>query len=74
MTRFTIRIPAGPHTRFTEQVAQSMIGQRPQLNARASEDGPVLADYGRGVVVAAEPVNDGAEILLTIESEASLFE
>jgi hypothetical protein len=69
MSKFTFRMSAGPHTRFTDDAARSLIGQRPRLNARESEGGPELADFGQGTVVAAEVVDDGAAMMVTVESD-----
>lgn len=70
MARFTFRMTTEYPVRFTEDAARSMIGMRPWLNARESEAGPVLADLGQGTVVAAEVVEDGAAMRVTIESAA----
>jgi hypothetical protein len=68
--RFTFRLSAGHHERFTEGAAQSMVGQTPRLKTRLHEDGPVLNDFGSGAVVAAELVEGGNAVLLTVETQS----
>lgn len=65
--RVTFRWNAGPHERFTESAARSLIGQRPRFNYRETDDGPILADLGYVVVVAAEVIDEGRAMLITYE-------
>jgi len=67
--KFTARMNAGPHERFSESFARSLIGQRPKFNAREFDGGPVTADYGHCTVVGAELVDDGRAVLVTYEPE-----
>ena len=67
--RITFRLNAGPHERFTESVARSLVGQRPMLNAREYEDGPITDDYGHCLIVGAEVVDDGFAVLVTYETD-----
>lgn len=62
------RLNAGPHERFTDSFARSLIGQTPRLNIRQYEDGPILSDHGTATVVDAEVIEDGVAVLITYET------
>lgn len=65
--RFKIRMNAEGDERFDSTFAQSLVGQRPKLNRRAFECGPVLTDYGQGTIVAAEVVDHGRAVMVTLD-------
>lgn len=67
--RITFRLSAGPHERFTESFARSLLGQRPVLNVREYDAGPITEDYGDCLVVGAEVIEDGRAVLVTYETE-----
>jgi hypothetical protein len=65
----TFRLAAGPNEIFTEQFARSLVGQTPRLNTRGYDGGPVQAELGTALVVAAELVDDGRAVLITYEPQ-----
>lgn len=60
---------AAPGAIFTRSAAQAMIGQRPAVNQRAFEGGPIVADYGSGTIVAVEVIEDGAAVFITLDAD-----
>jgi len=66
--RVQIRINAGTDTRFSAEATARLVGQGPTVNVREADGSLILADLGRGRVVAAEMVDDGAALLVTVES------
>lgn len=67
--RMTLRFEAAAGDEFTESAARSLVGQRPAFNAREYDGGPITADYGHMVVVAAEVVDGGRALLATCATE-----
>jgi hypothetical protein len=61
----TFRIHAGPHEIYTEQAAQSLIGQNPRTVFRETEGGPVRAEFGRMEITAAKVVDGGRAMDIT---------
>lgn len=63
-----IRVDAGPGERFGPHAFDRSVGKLISLTMRATDDGPVIGDWGVGKLMEATIADDGSAAFLTVET------